>query len=51
MDKERIEVRKACGINTPHYGYHQFEPFEVFEDYFGKGALQKLGINSRVLQA
>jgi len=43
MDKERIEVRKACGINTPHYGYHQFEPFEVFEDYFGKGSLAETG--------
>jgi len=43
MDKERIEVRKACGINTPHYGYHQFEPFDVFEDFFGKGSLVETG--------
>jgi len=43
MDKERIEVRKACGINTPHYGYHQFEPFAVFEDYFGKESLVETG--------
>lgn len=43
MDRERIEVRKACGINTPHYGYHQFEPFEVLEDYFGKGGLVEIG--------
>jgi len=43
MDRERIEVRKACGIETEHYGYHQFEPFEVFEDYFGKGGLVEAG--------
>ncbi|MEA3442669.1 MAG: NAD/NADP octopine/nopaline dehydrogenase family protein [Chloroflexota bacterium] len=43
MDKERIAVRKACGIDTPHYGYHQLEPFEVFEDYFGKGSLMETG--------
>lgn len=43
MDKERIEIRKACGIETEHYGYHQFEPFEVFEDFFGKGELVKTG--------
>ena len=43
MDRERIEVRKACGIETEHYGYHQFEPFEAFEDYFGKGGLVEAG--------
>jgi opine dehydrogenase len=47
MDRERIEVRKACGINTPHYGYHQLEPFEVFEDYFGKGSLTEIGYKLR----
>lgn len=43
MDRERIEVRKACGIETPHYGYHSLEPFEVFEDYFGKGGMVEAG--------
>lgn len=43
MDKERIEIRKACGIETEHYGYHQFEPFETFEDFFGKGGMVEAG--------
>ncbi len=43
MDNERIAVRKACGIDAPHYGYHQFEPFDVFEDFFGKGGLVETG--------
>ena len=43
MDRERIEVRKACGLEGPHYGYHQIEPFEVFEDFFGKGCIVETG--------
>lgn len=43
MDRERIEVRKACGIETEHYGYRQFEPFEIFADYFGKGDMEEVG--------
>ena len=42
-DKERIEIRKALGFSGAHYGYHQFEPFEVFEDFFGKGCLVTIG--------
>jgi opine dehydrogenase len=42
-DRERIEIRKALGFSTAHYGYHQFEPFEVFEDFFGKDCLVETG--------
>lgn len=42
-DRERIAVRKALGLSEPHYGYHQFAPFEVFEDFFGKGCLVETG--------
>ncbi len=43
MDRERIEVRETCGYRDAHYGYHQFEPFEVFEDFFGKGCIVETG--------
>jgi len=42
-DRERIEIRKALGFFGAHYGYHRFEPFEVFEDFFGKGCLVTIG--------
>ena len=46
-DRERIEIRKALGFSTAHYGYHQFEPFEVFEDFFGKGCIVEIGYHLR----
>jgi len=42
-DRERIALRKALSLPEPHYGYHQFTPFEVFEDFFGKGCLVETG--------